>query len=262
MAIEKVLVQNPIGVIALAKREILRFFSVATQTIFPPLISSTLFISIFGIAIGQKINFSADGMTYLNFIIPGLMTMHLITSSYENTCSSLFIARWHNHIQEVLLSPLSYFEMVLGLLAGGVARGFVVVCGVFGISQFFQPIAIQHPLLTLYFVILISAIFSCVGMLAALWAEDFNMLSMWSTYFILPSVFLGGVFNPVDILPKIFQVLTAFNPMYYFVNGMRYSIAGISEVPVIVSAGFTLIVALTAFYLTVHLFRIGYKLRT
>ncbi len=262
MAIEKVMIQNPIGVIALSKREILRFFTVASQTIFPPLISSALFISIFGLAIGQRINFMADGMTYLNFIIPGLMTMHLITSSYENTCSSLFIARWHNHIQEVLLSPLSYFEMVVGLLAGGVARGFVVVCGVFGLSLFFQQTTIQHPLFTFVFIILISTIFSCVGMIAALWAEDFNMLSMWSTYFILPSVFLGGVFNPVSILPEPFRSLTAFNPMYYFVNGMRYSITGVSEVPVLLSAFFTLMMALIAFYLTVHLFRIGYKLRT
>ena len=262
MAIEKIMVQNPIGVIALSKREILRFFTVASQTIFPPLISSTLFISVFGLAIGQKINFMADGMTYLSFIIPGLMTMHLITSSYENTCSSLFIARWHNHIQEVLLSPLSYLEMVLGLLAGGVARGFVVVVGVFGLSLFFQLTTIQHPLFTLFFIIMISAIFSCVGMIAALWAEDFNMLSMWNTYFILPSVFLGGVFNPISILPQPFRSLTALNPMYYFVSGMRYSVTGTTEVSVFICALVVLVIAAGAFFLTVHLFRIGYKLRT
>ncbi len=262
MAVEKVMIQNPIGVMSLAKREILRFFSVATQTIFPPLVSSTLFITIFGIALGRNINLGMDEITYLNFIIPGLMTMHLITSSYENTCSSLFIARWHNHIQEVLLSPLSYFEMVVGLLAGGVARGVVVVCGVFLISQVFELIIIQHPLLALFFIVAIAVIFSCVGMIAALWAEDFNMLSTWNTYFIMPSVFLGGVFNPISILPKTFQLLSTFNPMYYFINGMRYSITGTSEVPVIVSGIFTLIVALTTFSICVHLFRIGYKLRT
>jgi len=262
MAIEKILVHNPIGLLSLSKREILRFLTVATQTIFPPLISSALYISIFGLAIGRNINFMGDGLSYLNFIIPGLMTMHLISSSYENTCSSLFIARWHNHIQDVLLSPLSYFEMVLGLLAGGVMRGFIVVCGVYTLSLFFEPVPIHHPFLSLFFIILIASIFSCIGMIAALWAEDFNMLSMWNTYFILPSVFLGGVFHPISILPKTFQVLTVFNPMYYFVNGMRYSITGTSEIPVVVSAAFCIAVALCAFYLTVHLFRIGYKLRT
>src|SRR3989338_4416343 len=111
------MINNPIGCLSLSKREILRFFSVASQTVFPPLVSSLLFMYIFGVAVGQRIEFqSLTGLTYLQFLVPGLMTMHLISSSYENTSSSLFIARWHNHIQEVLLSPLSYFEMVLGLL--------------------------------------------------------------------------------------------------------------------------------------------------
>lgn len=262
MAVEKVLIQNPYGVLALCKREILRFFSVATQTVFPPLVSSTLYLAIFGLTIGRKMNLMPDGMTYMSFIIPGLMTMYLIMSSYENTCSSLFIGRWHNHIQEVLLSPLSYFEMVVGLLAGGVARGTIVVTGVYLISMIFQVTPITHPFFLVFFVIVISVIFSCFGMIAALWAEDFNMLGMWNTYFIIPSVFLGGVFHPVNILPASLQFLTAFNPMYYFVDGMRYSMTGISEIPVITSATFSFLVALGSFFFTVHLFRIGYKLRT
>src|SRR3989338_6866819 len=131
------MVVNPVGVLTLSKREIYRFITMAGQTIFPPLISSMLFMYIFGIAIGSRIDFSSTGLSYLGFIVPGLMTMHLISSSYENTTSSLFIARWHNHIQEVLLSPLSYFEMVLGLLAGGVARGVIVLSGVYLISMIF-----------------------------------------------------------------------------------------------------------------------------
>jgi ABC-2 type transport system permease protein len=113
------MITNPIGVLALSKREIVSVLSVASQTVFPPLVTSFLFMYIFGVTIGERMDFSATGLSYLEFIVPGLMAMHLISASYENTCSSLFIARWHNHIQEVLLSPLSYFEMVLGLLAGG-----------------------------------------------------------------------------------------------------------------------------------------------
>ncbi len=256
------MMNNPIGVLALSKREILRFLSVSTQTIIPPLISSTLFISIFGLAIGRRIDFSSEGLTYLGFIIPGLMTMHLITSSYENVSSSLFIARWHNHIQEILLSPLSYFEMVLGLLAGGVARGVIVVSGVYAVSLLFKPVVIAHPLLLIFFLIAISVIFACFGMIAALWAEDFNMLGMWSTYIIMPAVFLGGVFHPTTMIPETFRFLTRFNPMYYFVNGMRYSVLGMTEVPVSYCILFTLSVATGIFFFTVHLFRIGYKLRT
>ena len=166
------LISNPIGVLALSKREIHRFFSVTNQTIFPPLVSSALFMYIFGVAIGSRIDFSSTGSSYLNFIVPGLMAMHLVSSAYENTSSSLFIGRWHNHIQEILLSPLSYFEMVLGLLAGGVARGITVCVGVYLISLFFAPSVIAHPLALIFFMATISIIFSCAGMMGALWAED------------------------------------------------------------------------------------------
>ena len=194
------MITNPIGVIALSKREIVRFMAVSSQTILPPLVSSALFMYIFGVAIGNRIAFEATGFSYLGFLVPGLMTMHLISSAYENTSSSLFIARWHNHIQEVLLAPLSYFEMVLGLLAGGIARGVMVCAGVYGISFFFSPMGVVHPFLLSYFIINIAVIFSCAGMMGALWAEDFGMLNLWNVYVIIPLVFMGGVFHPMTML--------------------------------------------------------------
>jgi len=256
------MITDVVGLLSLIRREIHRFLSVATQTIFPPLISSTLFICIFGLALGRRLDFGNPEMTYLNFIIPGLMTMYLITSSYENVSSSLFIARWHNHIQEILLSPLSYFEMVVGLLAGGLARSFLVVTGVFAISRIFNPSPIAHPFLMIYFALMISVIFSCFGMIAALWAEDFNMLGMWNTYIIMPLVFLGGVFHPIHMIPESFRIVSRFNPIYYLVNGMRYSLTNVTEVSILVCALFALFSALIFFFFTVHLFRIGYKLRT
>ncbi|VAX35547.1 hypothetical protein MNBD_UNCLBAC01-2158 [hydrothermal vent metagenome] len=256
------MITNPIGVIALSKREILRFLSAAGQTIFPPLVTSLLFMYIFGVAIGSRIDFSETGLSYLEFIIPGLMTMHLISSSYENTSASLFIARWHNHIQEVLLSPLSYFEMVLGLLAGSLLRGTIVCLGVYGISQFFYPLTIVHPWILLYFIFTISIIFACAGMIAALWAEDFGMLNVWNIYMIVPLVLMGGVFHPVGMLPQLVQDISRFNPMFYLVNGIRYSVTNISDVSVILCAVVSFTAALVLFFLTVHLFKIGYKLRT
>lgn len=256
------MITNPIGVLALSRREIIRFFSVASQTVFPPLVTSLLFMYIFGVAIGNRLDFSASGVSYLGFLVPGLMTMHLISSSYENTTSSLFIARWHNHIQEVLLSPLSYFEMVLGLLAGGVVRGVVVCAGVYLMSLFFCPLPILHPLLLIYFTLTIAVIFACAGMMGALWAEDFGMLGVWSIYIIAPLVLLGGVFHPMSVLPKIIQHLSLFNPMYYLVNGIRYSVTGITDAPVALCALVSLSLALGFFFFTVYLFKIGYKLRT
>lgn len=257
------MINNPIGVISLSKREIVRFVSAAIQTIFPPIVTSLLFMYIFGVAIGRRIDFSVlTGLDYLEFIVPGLMTMHLISSSYENTTSSLFIARWHNHIQEVLLSPLSYFEMVLGLLAGGVARGIVVSSGVFLASLFLHPMTVAHPLLLLYFLVTISALFSCAGMMGALWAEDFGMLNVWNIYLIIPLVLLGGVFHPIAMLPGAAQTVAQFNPMFYLVNGIRFSVTGVTETSVLLCAAVSLGMAVISFYSTVFLFKIGYKLRT
>ncbi len=256
------LISNPIGVLALSKREIHRFFSVANQTIFPPLVSSALFMYIFGVAIGSRIDFSTTGLSYLNFIVPGLMAMHLISSSYENTSSSLFIGRWHNHIQEILLSPLSYIEMVLGLLAGGVARGIVVCLGVWMVSLLFAPSLIMHPIAMLYFTLMIAVIFSCAGMMGALWAEDFGMLSMWNIYIIVPLALLGGVFHPLSMLPKPILIIAQFNPMTYLVSGIRYSMTGMSDIPIVTAAAIAFAMAALFFLATVYLFKIGYKLRT
>lgn len=256
------MVVNPVGVLTLSKREIYRFLTMAGQTIFPPLISSLLFMYIFGIAIGSRIDFSSTGLTYLSFIIPGLMTMHLISSSYENTTSSLFIARWHNHIQEILLAPLSYFEMVLGLLAGGVARGILVCSGVYMVAMLFAPLGIHNIFLLLYFAITISVIFACAGMMGALWAEDFGMLSVWNIYFIIPLVLMGGVFHPISMLPQFIQKASHFNPMFYLVNGIRYSVTGVSDASVLTCTMVSLVMAASFFFLTVYLFKIGYKLRT
>jgi ABC-2 type transport system permease protein len=255
-------ITNPIGVLSLSKREILRFLTVANQTVFPPIVSSLLFMYIFGVALGSRVDFGSTGTNYLGFIVPGLMTMHLISSAYENTSSSLFIARWHNHIQEVLLSPLSYFEMVLGLLAGGVARGVVVLSGVYLISLIFSPISIVHPFILIYFIVLIAVIFSCAGMLGALWAEDFGMLSVWNIYLIIPLVLLGGVFHPIEMLPAVVQFLSHFNPMFYLVQGVRFSVNGVIQTSLVSCMLVALGMALISFYMTVYLFKIGYKLRT
>ena len=256
------LITNPIGVASLAKREIVRFMVVSVQTVFPPWVSSLLFMYIFGIAIGQRVTFTLPGMSYLQFIIPGLMTMHLISSSYENTASSLFIGRWHNNIQEVLLSPLSYLEMVLGLLAGGVARGTLICAGVFLSSQIFVQQGISHPLALLYFMIFISVIFSCIGLIAALWAEDFGMLNLWNVYVIVPMVLLGGVFHPLSMLPLPLRILSHGNPIHYLMSGMRYAVTDYSDQNIWVCAGLAFILAALFGFITVWLFKRGYKLRT
>lgn len=250
------------GLWALSKREILRYLVVAPQTLLPPLVTSFLFMLIFGLSVGRNVAVGAHAASYAAFIIPGLIAMQLISGSFENTSSSLFIARWHNHIQELLLSPLSYLEMVLGLLAGGVSRGILNAVGVYLISLLFAPAFIVHPFWLLYFAVALTVTFSCLGMMAALWANNFGMLSIWSTYVVTPLVFLGGVFTPVDMLPEKLRFFVQWNPLHYLVSGVRYSVTGNMEALPAVCILLSGALAVSTLYLTAHLFKIGYKLRS
>ncbi len=250
------------GFSALVKREIMRFCVVWSQTLLPPLISSSLFIFVFGYSIGRNLSIQVQGQTYLHFIVPGLVMMYLIESSYANTSSSLFISRWHNLIQELLLSPLSYFEMVLGLLIGGVVRGLMVGSGVYLVSLLFVQFPFHNPWIVAYFFVMVTVIFACLGLLAGLWAEGFEKLSLWSTFVITPLIYFGGVFHSIDMVPAPLQVFTRFNPIFYLVSGLRYGMVGVSDVDVRISMGLAAFLAVALFAAVEHLFRIGYKLRT
>jgi len=251
---------NLIGFKSLVEREIVRFTSVFLQTIFPPLVSSLLYISIFGYTIGRRIE-EVQGIPYLNFLIPGLIMMYIIEGSYQNTSSSLFISRWAGHIQEILVSPLSYFEMVLAILIGGLARSFVTATGVFFVSLLFTPTPITHPLIVFVMALFVSLSFSCIGALVGLVAEEFEHLTICTTFVIMPLIFFGGVFHSVTMLPEVLQKVTAFNPIFYMVNGMRYGMLGVSDVPIAHCLLVVFCLFLVLFSFTVFLFRTGFKLR-
>lgn len=249
-----------VGFRTLVWREIYRFFSVFTQTITPPLVSSFLYIFIFGLSLGQHIK-QVDGVPYLVFLIPGLVMMYVIEGSYSNTSSSLFISRWANNIEELLVTPLSYFEMVLAILIGGLARSLVTTLGVYLVSLLFVQFPIAHATTALYFLVLVSLIFSSVGMIVALFAEEFEHLSICTTFVITPLIFFGGVFHSLEMVPPAIKWLTVFNPMFYMINGLRYGMLGRSDTPIFLSAAIVLGIFIALFSLTVYLFRIGLKLR-
>lgn len=246
----------------LVKREVLRYFVVWSQTLVPPLISSTLFIFVFGLSIGPSLNRLVEGVSYLEFLIPGLVMMQLIESSYANTSSSLFISRWHNIIQEILLSPLSYFEMVLALLVGGITRGILVGTGVWAVSLGFTRFAFQNCFIVLYFFLTVTVIFSLLGLLVGLWADGFEKLSFWSTFVLTPLVYFGGVFHSLEMVPPAFQWLTRLNPIFYLVSGLRYGMIGVSDAPVGLGMVIALVMGISLFVIVERLFRKGYKLRS
>jgi ABC-2 type transport system permease protein len=249
-----------IGFKSLVEREIVRFTSVFLQTIFPPLVSSFLYISIFGYTIGRRIE-EIQGIPYLNFLIPGLVMMYVIEGSYQNTSSSLFISRWAGHIQELLVSPLSYVEMVLALLIGGLVRSFVTATGVYLVSLIFTPTPIAHPLIVFSMAFFVSLTFSSVGALVALFAEQFEHLTICTTFVIMPLIFFGGVFHSVEMLPEAVQRVSAFNPIFYMINGMRYGMLDVTDVPI--AHCFIVVLSLFSvlFTTTVLLFKSGFKLR-
>ena len=256
------MIENPVGFRTLVKREILRFFVVFSQTLLAPLVSSTLFIFVFGYSLGGRMNLNIQGSPYLQFIIPGLVMMHLIESPYANTSSSLFMSRWHNLIQEILLSPLSYFEMVLGLLIGGITRGMLVGSVVYSVSLFFCQFSFHSWPVVLYFFFMIPLIFALLGLLVGLWAEGFDKLSFWSTFVLTPLVYFGGVFHSVQMVPAPLQWVTRLNPIFYFVSGLRYGMLGVSDVDVRGCVALAGVMAVALFILVERLFRTGYKLRS
>jgi len=242
-------------------REILRFFRVFKDTLIPPVISALLFILIFGLSIGKQIP-EINSLPYLHFLIPGLVMMALIDSSFANTSSSLFLSRWAFNIQEVLISPLSYLEMVLGLLIGGVTRGLIVGVSVFAVSQFFVRLPIQHFFVVFFFLLFVSAIFSLVGILVAIFAQEFEHLTIWSTFVITPLIFFGGVFHSTSMAPDFIKFLTKINPLFYMIDGLRYGILGVQESSLLGCIAVVLFFTTVLFFWTVHLFKIGYRLRT
>ena len=229
-----------IGFTTLVRREIVRFTCVFTQTIFPPVVSSFLYIFIFGFSLGGRIE-TVQGAPYLVFLIPGLIMMYVIESAYANTSSSLFISRWANNIEELLVTPLSYLEMVAAILIGGLARSLVVVSGVYAVSLCFVRFLPAHPAVMFYFVVLVSLIFSAAGMITALFAEEFEHLSLITTFVITPLIFLGGVFHSLSMVPAPLRWITQFNPIFYMINGMRYGMIGRSDASIPVCAAVVLV---------------------
>ncbi|PIW37251.1 MAG: ABC transporter permease [Candidatus Kerfeldbacteria bacterium CG15_BIG_FIL_POST_REV_8_21_14_020_45_12] len=218
----------------IARKEITRFLRIWTQTLIPPVITQTLYFVVFGSFIGSQVG-DINGISYIQFIVPGLVMMAVISSSYMNTVSSFFIAKFQRNIEELLVSPSPGWVVIAGYTAGGVARGLLTGAIVFVVSLLFTHPTIQHPLLILVFVILTSVVFSLAGLLNGIFAKKFDDTSIFTTFILTPLTYLGGVFYAIDRLPPIWQTISKFNPIVYMIDGFRYGFYGFSSVSVWVS---------------------------
>ena len=252
---------NNITFFSLVKREVSRFSKVAIQTVFAPLISTGLYLIIFSYSF-QNREVAGYGIPYIDFIVPGLIMMSLIQNSFANTSSSLIGAKYNGIIIDFLLAPFSYVELTLGFMIGGMVRGLVVGSVTYLVATFFYGGAVAHPLLAVFFAILVSSIFSLFGIVAGLWAEKFDHVSIFSNFFITPLTFLSGVFYSVKGLPGIWSEVSLFNPVFYMVDAVRFAFVGQSDIEPAFSA--LIISSLTVILLLVvtYLFKIGYKVKS
>lgn len=252
---------NWIGLYTMLRREVQRTFRVVIQTLVAPAISAALYIFIFGSVIGTRIDDFA-GVPYISFVFPGVLMLSIINSSFASASSSLYFMRFTKGIEEILIAPFSYVEMLIGFVGSAVTRALMVSFLILGVGMLFGAVSLVHPFWFIFYVAAIASIFAMLGILVALWAEGFEQLQVLNTFVITPLTYLGGIFYSVTFLPPLAAHLTRANPFFYFADGIRNSMIGYSESNIVI--GLVVIIGLLVVLgvIVTHLFRIGWKIRT
>jgi ABC-2 type transport system permease protein len=252
---------NLVALKTIVRKEVIRFTRIWMQSLLPPVITISLYFTIFGHLIGSQIH-PIRGFSYLQFIAPGLIMMFVITNAYSNVVSSFYSTRFMRSVEEILVSPCPNYILLLGYILGGLLRGLAVGLIVTTVSLFFTHLHLQHPGVTLAVVCLSALLFALAGFTNAVFANSFDDISIIPTFVLTPLTYLGGVFYSVDMLPEFWQKLSYFNPILYMVNGFRYGILGLSDVSL--GATFSVICAaiVALFCLNVFFLKKGIGLRT
>ncbi|MEY2116610.1 MULTISPECIES: ABC transporter permease [Rhodanobacter] len=244
---------NLVALNTILRREIVRIMRIWTQTLIPPAITMTLYFVIFGKLIGSRIGSVEGGFSYMQYIVPGLVMMSIITNSYGNISSSFFGAKFSRAVEEMLVSPMPNWVILTGYVAGAVVRGLVVGVLVLLIALFFTDLHVMHPLITFTSVLLGATIFSLAGFVNAVYAKKFDDIALVPTFILTPLTYLGGVFYSINMLGEPWQAISRANPILYMVNAFRYGVLGISDVHVgwafVVMLGFVAVLSVFALQL-------------
>jgi ABC-2 type transport system permease protein len=249
-----------LGLRTLLMKEIRRFMRVPGQTLLSPLVTTTLYFVVFGYSLGGRLR-EVEGVPYGRFIVPGLVTLGVVTNAYLNSASSLFVMKLQGTILDLLVSPLSHAEVLAGFLGAAVLRGMLVGSVMWVVSGLFTGFHLAHPALALLLLLLVAVAFAAFGVMTAIWAGSFEQVNFFPTFFITPLTFLGGVFYSVQMLPPVLQRLTFLNPVFYVVDGVRFGMLGISDASPWVGAGLLAVVTAVAVAGAYAMVRSGYKLR-
>jgi len=245
----------------IATREILRFSRIWIQTVLPPVITTALYFVIFGNLIGPRIG-KMDGFDYMEFIIPGLIMMAVITNSYSNVVSSFYGSKFQRHIEEIIISPTPNYIILLGYICGGVTRGLTVGIAVTIVSLVFHPLNI-HSLWVMFSMIIMTAIlFSLAGLINGVYAKSFDDISIVPTFVLTPLTYLGGIFYSINMLPEFWQNMSRANPILYMVNAFRYGFLGISDISLTTSYVIIIAFIITLYLFSLHLLKQGHGIRT
>jgi len=251
---------NPVGLRTLITRELVRTFAIINQVIWPPVITTLLYVFVFGLALGSRIK-NVQGVSYATFLIPGLIMLQVIDGTYGESSSSVFQGRFMNSIQELLISPLSAFELVTGYIVSGILRALfiAVLITVLGIV-FVHTIPIDWGLYLLV-IVMVATLFSALGIIFGLMAEKFDHIATLTTFAITPLVFVGGVFTSIQFLPPLVQKISMFNPMFHMIDAFRHSYTGHGDEPLALSLSIVAILTLIAVATALTMTARGYKLR-
>ena len=251
---------NWIGLWTLIKRELVRSAKIINQVIWPPIITTLLYVTIFGFSIGSHIK-SMQGVSYASFLIPGLIMLQVIDSSYGECSSSVFQGRFMQSIQEMLIAPMSAFEISAGYVIGSMVRALVIATLITIVGAIMVHTWPVHWVLYFFMLLIVSLLFSSLGLIFGLLAEKFDHIAVLTTFVITPLTFVGGVFTSATSLPPILRNAELFNPMFYTIDAFRYSYTTQSYLPLWLSIGAILALTIIAYGAALRMMSLGYKLR-
>jgi len=241
-------------------KEIRRFTRIWVQTILPAAITMTLYFVIFGNLIGSQLA-DIHGLKYIDYIVPGIILMAIINNSYANVVSSFFSAKFQRHVEELLVSPMPNYLIIIGYVSGGVARGLMVGLAVTLVAMFFVDLKFTNVLVSFVVVLMTSVLFALAGLINAVYAKSFDDISIIPTFVLTPLTYLGGVFYSVDMLPGIWQTVSQLNPILYMVNALRYGMLGVSDINIITAMGMIVVFVSLLFLTSLYLLNKGIGIR-
>lgn len=236
----------------LVRREVKRFLKVVIQTVVSPIVSSFLYLLVFGVSLGGSVQLN-NGLPYLSFLIPGLMVMGLINNAFQNSSSSIVTSKFSGDLEDLRVAPIPHSYIIWAMGIGGVFRGSVValmtglVGSLFHWLQISEMLPLKHPLWIIYFLVVGGLTFAFIGIFVAFLAKTFDQLSAFSSFILLPLTYLGGVFISIQNLKPIWQMLSHYNPLFYLINGFRYAMLGQSDVELSTSVIVSLVCVLITF---------------